>query len=204
MRKLIIFFVMVFIASCSSSEVLKENPDVVHKDASLVAEYRIGVDDIVQVSVWKNPELTITVPVRPDGKISVPLIGDIAAASLTPQVVSNDIQRKLSKFIRNPKVTVILTKLNSHEYLSRVRVTGAVQNQISIPYRQGITVLDAILVAGGINEFASGNRTKIYRRASAETKVYNVYLDDILNDGKLKTNYILIPGDIITVPERSF
>jgi polysaccharide export outer membrane protein len=166
--------------------------------------YRIGVDDIVQVSVWRNPELGITVPVRPDGMISVPLVGDVAAGGHTPSEVSEDIQKKLSSYVRDPQVAVILTDLRSHEYLSRVRVTGAVRQPISIPFRPGMTVLDAVLAAGGVTEFAASDRSDLYRKNADETHTYPVRLDRILNRGDLSTNYPVSPGDVITVPERTF
>lgn len=166
--------------------------------------YRIGVDDIVQVSVWRNPELGITVPVRPDGMISVPLVGDVAAGGRTPSEVSKDIQEKLATYVRDPQVAVILTDLRSHEYLSRVRVTGAVRQPISIPFRPGMTVLDAVLAAGGVTEFAASDRSDLYRKNADETHTYPVRLDRILNRGDLSTNYPVSPGDVITVPERTF
>lgn len=176
------------------------------QQASVAVEnYQIGVDDIVQVSVWRNPELGITVPVRPDGKISVPLVGDVLAGGLTPTEVAADIQKKLADFVRDPQVAVILTELRSHEYLSRVRVTGAVRQPISIPYRQGMTVLDAVLAAGGVNEFAAPDRSDLFRRNKDETNAtYPVRLDRILNRGDLSTNYTVAPGDVIVIPERTF
>ena len=170
-----------------------------------VENYLIGVDDIVQVSVWRNPELGITVPVRPDGMISVPLVGDVAAGGRTPADVASDIQKKLGDYVRDPQVAVILTELRSHEYLSRVRVTGAVRQPISIPYRQGMTVLDAVLAAGGINEFAAPDRSDLFRKNKDETTAtYPVRLDRILNRGDLSTNYTVAPGDVIVIPERTF
>lgn len=174
-------------------------------ETAAVESYRIGVDDIVQVSVWRNPELGITVPVRPDGKISVPLVGDVEAGGKAPDDVAADIQEKLSKFVRDPQVAVILTDLRSHEYLSRVRVTGAVRQPVSIPYRQGMTVLDAVLAAGGITEFAAPDRSDLYRKNPDDTTTtYPVKLDRILNHGDLSTNYRAAPGDVITIPERTF
>lgn len=173
--------------------------------STLSGDYLIGVDDRLQVTVWRNPELSVIVPVRPDGKISVPLIGDVQAGGRTPEQVAQMIREKLSNYIREPQVTVILTELRSHEFLARVRVTGAVRTQRSLPYRQGMTVLDAVLEAGGINEFAAPNRTKLYRKVAPDkTEVYDVELGDILNKGRLETNYTLRPGDVITVPERLF
>lgn len=167
-------------------------------------EYRIGVDDRVQVSVWRNPELSTTAPVRPDGKISVPLIGDVEAGGRTPSQVAESIKKQLSVYIRDPNVAIIITELRSHEFLSRVRVTGAVRTPRSMPFRQGMTVLDAVLEAGGINDFASPNRAKLYRKGKDKTDVFDIELGDILNKGRLGTNLLLWPGDVITVPERLF
>lgn len=166
--------------------------------------YHIGVDDILQVTVWRNPELGVTVPVRPDGKISVPLVGDVEAGGRTPTEVAADIQKQLAEYVRAPQVAVILTELRSHEYLSRVRVTGAVRQPISIPFRQGMTVLDAVLAAGGLTEFAAPDRSDLYRKGDEATTTYPVRLDRILNRGDLATNYKVAPGDVITVPERTF
>lgn len=169
-----------------------------------VNAYLIGVDDQIQVSVWRNPELSVTVPVRPDGMISVPLVGDVLAGGQTPMSVADAIRGKLGSFVRDPNVTVIVTELRSHEYLSRVRVTGAVTSPRSLPYRQGMTVLDAVLEAGGPNQFASAERSRLYRQQDDESTVMKVELDAILKKGDLETNYRLQPGDIITVPERLF
>lgn len=166
--------------------------------------YRIGVDDRVAVSVWRNPELSVTVPVRPDGMISVPIIGDVQAGGRTPAEVADAITKRLSTYIREPSVAVILTELRAHEYLTRVRVTGAVRAPRSLTHRQGMTVLDAVLEAGGPNEFASANRTKLYRRLNDKVEVYEIDLADILTKGKLESNLPLRPGDVITVPERLF
>jgi polysaccharide export outer membrane protein len=142
--------------------------------------------------------------VRPDGRITVPLIGDVEAGGKTPDEVAADVKERLKNFIRDPQVAVIVTELRSHEYLLRVRVTGAVRNPISIPYHQGMTVLDAVLAAGGITEFAAPDRTELYRKSKATTSSYAVQLGQILQDGKLTTNYPVQPGDVITVPQRSF
>lgn len=167
-------------------------------------EYRIGVDDEVKVSVWKNPDLSVTVPVRPDGNISVPLIGDVPVGGKTPTDVASLIKDKLSVYLRDPQVTVMLTKLESDEFLSRIRITGAVNKPKSLQYRQGMTVLDAVLEAGGVNKFANADGTKLYRKDGNKRKVYRVRLKRILKKGDLATNYPLLPGDVITVPERAF
>ncbi len=201
----VVFSVLIISACTTVGEVSETDPT----DSSefnrgrLQAEpYTIGVDDQINISVWGNPELTLDMPVRPDGKISMPLIGDIQAGGLTPEQVASDIKTKLSRYIKNPNVTVILTELRSHTYISRIRVTGAVQAPVSIPYRQGMTLLDAILAAGGLTEFAAPGRTKLYRQYQGKTTVYEIDLDAILNEGDLSTNKKLIPGDIVAVPER--
>ncbi|HSH27613.1 MAG TPA: XrtA/PEP-CTERM system exopolysaccharide export protein [Wenzhouxiangella sp.] len=170
-----------------------------------VEDYRIGVDDIVQVSVWRREDLGVTVPVRSDGKITIPLIGDIRAGGLKPGEVAEHATNLLSDYIRDPHVTVIVTELNSHEYLSRIRVTGAVRTPISLPHRQGMTVLDAVLAAGGPNEFAAANRSSLHRHLdNGSVKSYKLPLDRILEQGDLTANHVLMPGDVITVPQRHF
>ena len=171
----------------------------------LVEAYKIDVGDQVQISVWKNPELSISAPVRPDGKIAVPLVGDVMAAGNTPEQLSGDITTKLTEYIKNPNVTVILTGLEGHAFLSRIRVTGAVENNMSMTDHQGLTVLDAVLDAGSVSLYADSNRTKLHRRTEeGGTRTYDIRLKDILEDGDMSTNVLLMPGDVITIPERAF
>lgn len=187
-----------------ASPAAKSPPPATAMDALSAAPYRIGVDDVVQVSVWRNPDLSVTVPVRPDGMISVPLIGDVQAGGHTPEEVAATIQDKLAAYVRDPKVAVILSELRSHEFLSRVRITGAVRNPTTLPYRQGMTVLDVVLAAGGINQFASPDQTMLYRKKGSGTESFRIHLGGMLKRGDLGTNYTLQPGDVITVPERAF
>lgn len=195
------FLIAAFLVACSTTGGQQAGPPPA-ATTTAVGTYHIGVDDVVQVSVWRNPELGIVAPVRPDGRISVPLVGDVTAAGRSPSEVAGDIQEKLAAFVREPQVTVVLTELRSHEYLSRVSVTGAVKQPISIPYRQGMTVLDAVLAAGGVNEFAASGRSDLHRKTSDGMHTYEVRLDRILQHGDLSTNYQVAPGDVITVPER--
>jgi polysaccharide export outer membrane protein len=167
-------------------------------------EYRIGVSDELGINVWRNDELSLTVPVRPDGKISVPLIGDVLAAGKTSEALAEDITARLTEFIRSPQVTVIVADAASTDFQQTVRVTGAVVSPAAFPYRKGMTVMDVVLSVGGITDFASENKAKLYRTANGEVKSYPIYLKDILERGKLETNYKMAPGDIISVPERSF
>ena len=202
----ITFFLTLVVSGCASDAHLPANSNILKESNSskTVAEYLIGVDDTVNINVWRNPELSVTVPVRPDGKISLPLVGDVHAAGLTPEHVATVIQNKLKKFVRDPNVTLMLTRLESNLYLTRLRVTGAVNSPLSINYRQGMTVLDAVLAAGSVNDFASPNGTKLYRKIKGRVRVISIYLGDILYKGKLETNIELRPGDILTVPERLF
>jgi polysaccharide export outer membrane protein len=203
-RLCLLAVLLLFVAACASTGPANTAAPSVNPQAQAVDVYRIGVDDIVEVSVWHNPDLNAKVPVRPDGMISIPLVGDVAAGGKTPEEVSAAIAEKLRTYVRDPQVAVILTELRSHEYLSRVRVTGAVRNPVSVPYRQGMTVLDAVLAAGGTTEFASADATELYRKEGDGTRAYAVRLDRILKKGDLATNYPAQPGDVITVPERSF
>jgi len=172
--------------------------------AVLVDSYKMDVGDQVQIIVWKNQELSVTEPIRPDGKIAVPLIGDVEAAGKEPEELAANIRQKLGSYLVNPNVTVILTNLQGHEFLSRIRVTGSVEKNISMAYHQGMTVLDAVLQAGSVTLYADANSTKLHRRTENGTQSYNIRLKDILEDGDMKTNVLLMPGDVITVPERMF
>ncbi len=192
------------LSGCASDKTRVNPANAAVAPAAANETYRIGPDDRVQVSVWRNDDLSISVPVRPDGMISVPLVGDVLAGGKTPEEVAKLITDKMAVFIRDPRVAVIVTELHSHEYLSRVRITGAVRTPRTMPFRQGMTVLDAVLEAGGVNEFAAPSRTKLYRKASGKVQTMDVELDAILNSGELDTNALLSPGDVITVPERVF
>lgn len=166
--------------------------------------YKIGVGDNVGIHVWRNPDLSTTVPVRPDGYISMPLLGDIKASGLQPEELAAIIEKRLSAFLKDPRVSVIMQGLSSNEYINRVRVTGAVNRPTSIPFREGMTVLDLVLDTGGINQFAAANKTKIYRKVGTQSQVLEVKLKDILEKADLSTNYAIMPGDVVTVPERLF
>jgi polysaccharide export outer membrane protein len=194
--------VAVSLAACGTVNVVDEQP--IESSVGVVDEYLMGIGDAIQISVWRNPDLSVQVTVRPDGKISVPLVGDLRVDGVSTQAVAAQIETELEDFIRNPKVTVIVTNPTSAEYIHRIRVTGAVESQQSLPYRKGITVLDVVLAAGGLTPFANGNEAKLYRQTVDGAKVYPVYLDDILEKGVLDSNYKLFPQDIVTVPERGF
>ena len=166
------------------------------------SDYRIGPGDSLQIFVWRNPELTQTVPVRPDGKISTPLVEDMVAVGKTPSQLARDIETVLAEYIRSPQVNVIVT--NPVSAFSQVKVIGQVTNPQSLPYREGMRVLDAILAAGGLTEFAAGNRGKIVRKVDGKDTEMRVKVEDLVNKGAMKYNLELKPGDVIVVPQSFF
>ncbi len=166
--------------------------------------YRLSPADVIDISVWHNKHLTETVPVRPDGRISMPLIGSVEVAGQTASGVARTIRKKLAYYVRDPQVTVIVKHVVADNYEDRVRVTGAVQHPASLKYAPGMTVLDAVLDAGGINTFAAANDTEIHRKVGHKEEVIHVHLGSILSAGRLGTDYQLHPGDIVTVPQRLF
>ncbi|MBR9871237.1 MAG: sugar ABC transporter substrate-binding protein [Gammaproteobacteria bacterium] len=188
--------------SASSPEKIQRALAVETRDS--VDQYILGATDVVQVSVWRNDDLSIAVPVRPDGKISVPLVGDVQASGRTPEELASNIKASLAEYIREPQVSVVVTSMGSHEFTDRVRVTGAVRQPLSVPHRSGMTVLDVFLSAGGANEFASLNDAMLYRKLDGEIVAIPVNVDDILSKGEVTTNYSMRPGDILTIPERRF
>ena len=195
---------VIVLAACSAAPEYPPAPTEVGAGYTEKA-YRIGAGDGLRIDVWRNQQLSVQVPVRPDGKISMPLIGDVMAADMTAPDLAASISKKLNEYVRNPQVTVIVTNPDSADFQQRVRVTGAVRQAQSVAWRKGMTVMDLILMAGGLNEFAAGNKAKLFREHSnGEVRVYPVYLDNILQKGRLGTNYPLLPSDIVSVPERSF
>ena len=204
LRYTLVFFTIVLAGCGSRGGALPEEFRPPEQGPSAAPEYRLGSGDIVSVSVWKNPDLSVRVPVRPDGYISVPLVGDVLAGKRTPDEIARDTEQKLLQFIRTPKVSIIVEELNSDEFKNRVRVVGGVADPKSLSHREGMTVLDLVLEAGGVNEFASPESSKLYRTINGDTKIYPVYLESILKEGVLDTNYGLLPGDVISVPERRF
>ena len=192
--------VVFLLAACASSPHLAPPPGSAYQ----APEYLIGADDVLAVRVWKNSELDVAGPVRSDGKITMPLIGDVDASGRTPQAVAESIETALSAFVHDAKVAVQVTEMRSNEYMSRVRVTGAVRTPMSLPWREGMTVLDAVLAAGGPTDFAAADRTALHRRNHQATSSHSVALGTILEDGDLVSNYPVHPGDVITVPQRGF
>lgn len=165
--------------------------------------YKIGPGDVLDIFVWRNPEISVTVPVRPDGKISTPLVEDMAAVGKTPSQLARDIEIVLATYIKSPAVNVIVKSFQGLPE-EQVRVVGQAANPQSVPYREGMTVLDVIIAVGGLGEFAAGNRSKLVRKVQGETVEYRLKLDDLINGGDISQNVAIKPGDILIIPEALF
>lgn len=165
--------------------------------------YIIGPLDNVNIFVWRNPELSQTVPVRPDGRITTPLIEDVRASGRTPSELARVMESELSKYLKNPIVTVIVTGFVGRP-TEQIRVVGEAAEPQSIPYRENISVLDVMIDVGGITEFAAGNRAVLLRFQEGGYKEYRLRLEDLLNDGDLSANGRLAPGDVVVIPEAFF
>lgn len=168
-------------------------------------DYIIGPLDELTIFVWRNPELGAKVQVRPDGRITTPLITDMPAVGKTPKMLADDITLQLSQFIQDPLVSVIVNKF-AGTYSQQVRIIGATGKPASLPYRANMTLLDAMIAVGGLSEYASGNRSKLIRfdKETGKQKEYSVRLGDLLKKGDSRANVMLMPGDVIIIPESQF
>jgi polysaccharide export outer membrane protein len=170
--------------------------------AVVSGDYRIGPGDTLKISVFQNDELSAILPVRPDGKISSPLVEDMVAVGKTPTQLARDIEKSLAEYVKAPKVSVVVTIALS--VYSQVKVIGQVKTPESLPFHDGMTVLDAVLAAGGLSQFAAGNRARLVRQDHGKETEIKIRLDDLMNNGDTKQNLPLMPGDILVVPETRF
>jgi polysaccharide export outer membrane protein len=164
------------------------------------ADYIIAPGDRLSVFVWNNPELSVEVPVRPDGKITTPLVEDVKASGKTSAQLAREIEGKLGEFVKYPKVSVTVTEFLGR-YSEQIRVIGEAAEPKSLPYREGMTVLDVVIAVGGLTEFANGNKAILVRSVNGEQKRYRVRLNDLINDGDISANVPVLPGDVLTIPE---
>src|SRR5882672_11587896 len=165
-------------------------------------DYRIGPGDTLKVSVFQNDELTATLPVRPDGKISTPLVEDMVAVGKTPSQLARDIEKSLAEYVKSPKVNVVV--MGALSIFSQVKVIGQVKTPQALPFRDGMKVLDAVLAVGGLGQFAAGNRAHAVPTENGKQTEIKVKLDALVNDGDMKQNLALRPGDVLVVPESRF
>lgn len=199
--KYILLFLLGFISACSSTSNV-EVDTLTAADPSK-AEYLIGPGDTLQVYVWRNADISVTVPVRPDGFISTPLVEDIQAINKTPSQLARDIEKRLSRYIRDPVVTVIVTNFIG-TYNKQVRVIGEAAKPQALPYRENMTLLDVMIAVGGLTDFASGNSAKLIRNQGNKTVEIEIRLKDLLKDGDISANKRVLPGDIIMIPQSIF
>ncbi len=170
--------------------------------APVSPDYRIGPGDTLHIFVFENEQLSVTVPVRPDGKISTPLVEDMVAVGKTPSQLARDIEGALSKYVKSPKVNVVVVTALS--VYSEVKVIGQVKEPQALPYHEGMTVLDALLSCKGMSQFAAGNRARVVRKVNGKDQEIKVKLDALVNSGDLSQNIPLLPGDVLVVPETRF
>lgn len=164
--------------------------------------YIVGPGDTLSINVWRNPELSGSVPVRPDGKVSTPLVDEMVAQGKTSTQIARDVEKALSKYVRDPVVTVIVTSFVG-PYSEQIRVVGEAAKPQFLPFKQKMTVLDVMIAAGGLTDFADGNNATIVR-ASEDNKRYTVRLNDLLKRGDISANVEMLPGDILIIPQSWF
>jgi len=166
-------------------------------------QYLIGPGDSVNIIVWRNPEVSMSVPVRPDGKITTPLVEDLPAAGKTSTALARDIEKALSKYIQQPVVTVIVTNFVGN-YNEQIRVIGQAAKPQALAYRRDMSLMDVMIAVGGTTEFAAGNRASLIRNVDGKQQKFNVRLDDLLKDGDISANVGMRPGDVLVIPESFF
>lgn len=189
---------LAFMTGCASVAY----PPAPKKAAVPEYNYKIGPLDTVRVVVWRNPELSDTVQVRPDGKVTVPLVEDLPAQGKDATELARDIEKALAKYIRDPIVTVVVSGFGG-PYSEQIRVVGEAAKPQALPYRQNMTLLDVMIAVGGVTEFADGNRAALLR-ASEGNKLYGLRIEDLLKRGDLTANVDVRPGDVLVIPESWF
>jgi polysaccharide export outer membrane protein len=188
---------MLVLGGCASTGTVPPQTQVTNPD------YLIGPGDTVNIMVWRNPEVSMAVPVRPDGKITTPLVEDLPAAGKTSTDLARDIEKALAKFIQQPVVTVIVTNFVGN-FSEQVRVVGQAAKPQALPYRRDMTLMDVMIAVGGVTEFAAGNRASLIRTVDGKQQKYNVRLDALIKDGDISANMPMRPGDVLVIPESFF
>lgn len=197
--------VISLLAGCSGGGMksIYSEPQVQGAEENFKKIYLIGPGDQLSIFVWGNQELSTQVEVRPDGLISTPLVEDLQASGKTPTELARSLEKELSKFVKNPKVTVSISHFVG-QYTEQVRVVGQAAQPQAIPYREGMTLLDVIIAVGGLTEYADGNKASIVRKVNGITEQYRVKLDDLIRDGDISANVKMLPGDVLIIPESWF
>jgi len=190
--------IALFLAGCASSDV-----PIAERAPKVAAPYLVGPGDILNVVVWRSPELSMTIPVRPDGKITTPLVEDLQASGKTTTELARQIEQVLTKYVQNPVVTVIVTNF-AGPYSQQVRVIGEAVKPQALAYRENMTLLDVMIAVGGITDFAAGNKASILRTEGGKTRQFSVLLTDLVRRGDLSANVEMRPGDVLVIPQSFF
>lgn len=203
MKKILAYLAVVLsvfaLAGCATNESL-----VVDQTQPPAQDYLIGPGDNVNIIVWRNPEVSLVVPVRPDGKITTPLVEDLPASGKTPTELARDIEKALARYIQQPVVTVVVTGFVG-TYGEQIRVIGQAAKPQALPYRRGMSLMDVMIAVGGVTEFASGNRASIIRTsADGKAEKLPVRLNDLIKRGDISANLPMQPGDVLVIPESFF
>lgn len=171
--------------------------------AAAPGDYLIAPGDSINIIVWRNPDISMSVPVRPDGKITTPLVEDLPAAGRTSTQLARDVEQVLAKFIQQPVVTVVVTGFVGN-YNEQIRVIGQAARPQALPYRRDMSLMDVLIAVGGVTEFASGNKATIIRNVNGKQHKLPVRLDDLIKDGDISANLAMRPGDVLVIPESFF
>ena len=194
-------FFLLLLSGCASNDYppLEGGP----APAQVTPDYIVGAGDSVNIFVWRNPELSSTVTVRPDGKITTPLVEDVPASGKTPTQLARDMEKELSVYVKNPVVTVMVGGFIG-PYDEQIRVVGQASNPMALPYRDQMSLLDLMIAVGGLTEFADGNKSIVVRVIDGEWQQFGVRIDDLINGADISANTYVLPGDILIIPESWF
>lgn len=192
-----IVFSLLILTGCTTYPLLTNQGEKVPHD------YLIGPGDTLNIIVWRNPEISMSVPVRPDGKITTPLVEDLPASGKTSTQLARDIEETLSKYLQQPVVTVVITGFVG-PFSEQIRVIGEAANPQALPYREHMSLMDVLIAVGGITDFAAGNRARIIRMVDGKQQQFRVRLNDLIRDGDISANVPVYQGDILVIPESYF
>ena len=197
--------VLAALTACSTINQQLFGPELLPAEAPAVSdyEYRIGPGDSLTIFVWRNPDVSTSVPVRPDGKITAPLLEDLPAAGRSSTELARDIEKALGEYIRDPLVTVTVNGFQG-EFSQTIRVVGEAAQPHSLPFRASMTALDVMIAVGGLTEFADGNSATVVRQGPEGPEERRVRLEDLVRDGDISANVQMAPGDILIIPESWF
>ncbi|MCC5794974.1 MAG: polysaccharide export protein [Chromatiales bacterium] len=186
--------------ACTTGPGARQMAAMMDAEAGAPGDYVIGPGDVLQIFVWQHPDVSVTIPVRPDGRISTPLVEDLPAIGKTPTQLARDIEVALQEYIRSPTVSVIVSNFVG-TFDNQVRVVGLAAQPQAIPFREGMTMLDVMIQVGGLAPNAAGNRARVVRQVGGESREIPVRLQRLLTNGDMGENLQMMPGDILVIPE---